>query len=165
MPLPQACCRQVECLMLAAEQGSLPYPEGQGVTFQVEAAPGAFAGVVPDLDLVMGGHGAARLELDPFELIQSRRREPAQHGLKRRRLPMLGGAEPGRATVLQPQGSGRLGREPRSRNGVIKSLAVEADDGLDREIHSPVGLAGDFGAITASGTFKPIGTAHSAWCL
>lgn len=46
------------------------------------------------------------------------------------------------------------------RDGIVQFPAIAAEDALDGEVEAAVGTTRNLCPVTASGTFKPIGSAH-----
>ena len=105
----------------------------------------AFIRPVPGADTVQRRDGTGGLEFQPWS--HAMWRQPVEHRGE------LG------SRFVAAIGHGRR-RRFEFRHGVIKLLAVGADDGLDGKMLARARATGDPGAVTASETFKQISAAH-----
>ena len=107
--------------------------------FQANSAPGAFVGLVPAFDTVEGRNGTLKFKLNPSEAFDSGSGQAVKHGLKAG-WPGQGalrvgrfGLQPGRVSESQ-----RLVRGSYARHGVVKLLAIAADNALDGKVEAPI---------------------------
>jgi len=141
---------------------SIPKPIRPRVLLEIDAALRASVRLVPAPDPVKRRDRALELERKPLELLDPRLGQPVQEGLKSGRCAQASlRGQPGLApSGKAPQPKPFIRHSP-AGDGVIQFHAVAAEDRLDEESQSPVRVPGDFGPVTAFGTFKPIGPAHA----
>jgi hypothetical protein len=105
-------------------------------------------------------HRADGFEVQPAKSF-GRKHQPIQRRLKSRRF-CGGWRHP--AGWFSVSSAKRTSWHFQFRHGIVKFLALAANDGLDRKVKTAIRATGNLGAITASRAFKQVRAAHADHC-
>ena len=124
-------------------EGLIPTTKGDWARVQERPALRAFVRLFPQSYLVAGGNGTGQLPSNPlahiagWQAVQQNGESGRRFGMK---IPVHRGFE--------------------SNYGIIKFLALGAEDGLNDDMPAAIGAARDASTITTSGTLEEIRATH-----